>query len=153
MLGAVAVEIVWLLLIAVFAAGSVYPLYGIIAKEFIVVNIVLAMLLTFYFRLVVFFHQVASLKILAVQVILFIVNPILFIGVLNKIQNMLFLFDSHDLLYFIIPNTDVNVYRMNSAFHLFRKEFLLFAVGLMIVLVLTELRIALAFVKRVREMD
>jgi len=150
---AAGVEIAWLIFIAAFAACSAYPIYGLIADDYIIAIIVLAMLFAFYFRLVVFFRQVAWLKFLPVQILSFIINPVLFLIALNKMQDMTFLFDSYDLLHFMAPGADVDTYEMNDAFHLFRKEFTLFSVGLLILLLLTELRILMAFVKRVREME
>ncbi len=150
---ALGVEIAWLIFIAAFAACSVYPIYGIIADGYIIVTIMLAMLSAFFFRLAVFFRQVPWLKFLPTQIILFILNPVLFIIALNQAQEMVFLFDSYDLLYFMVPGLGADIYDMHESYQLFRKEFLLFSVGLLILLALAELRIAEAFVKRIREME
>lgn len=150
---ALGVEIAWLIFIAAFAACSVYPIYGIIADEYINITIIVAMLSALFFRLAVFFRQVPWLRFLPVQIILFLLNPVLFIVILNQSQDMVFLFDSYDLLHFMVPGLDADIYDMNESCQLFRKEFLLFSVGLLILIALAELRITAAFVKRIREME
>ena len=149
----VIIELGWLLLIVAFAAVSVFPIYGTITHDLLIINGVLALLFACNFRLAVFFRQIPYLKFLVIQVPLFLLNPVLFFKVLGKMQEMFNLFDMHDLSFFIAPASHDSISRMNDAYSFFKKEFVLFSVGLLVLIVIAELRVLLAFVKRIREMD
>lgn len=136
-----------------FSYACIFPINGIIAQQFLLINVVLALLVAYYFRLVIFFRQIFYLKFLVIQVFLFFTNPLLFFKAIGKMQEMLYLFDSHDLYYFISPDSKASAYGMNEAYHLYRNEFLLFSVGLLILLSLSEMRIVLAFVERIKKME
>lgn len=136
-----------------FAFVCAIPFQEIIAREFLMLTIILSLLFAFYFRMVIFFRQIFYLKFLAVQVLLFFSNPLLFVKTLSKMQEMFALFDSHDLLHFIVPGFQASTYQMNDAYHFFKKEFVLFSVGLLILIVFTELRIVLAFVERIKKIE
>lgn len=147
------VEVFWFSLIALFAIFSLLPLNGIIKNDFLGVNLVLALLFAFYFRTVVFFKNIPYLQFLAVQVILFLAHIPLFVAVMGEIQEMIYRFDSHDLNTFFNAETGLAPHQLLGKFQLFRSEFLLFAVGLLILVVFTELRIIFAFVERIRKIE
>lgn len=145
------VEIFWLTLIALFVLLSVIPLYGVIADNYFQQNILLALLFAFYFRTVIYFKQIPYLQPLAIQVLLFLAHIPLFVTVLGKIQDMIYLFDTYDLRYFFIPDIALTPAQLVEKFKWFRSEFLLFSVGLLILIVLTELRIIQSFIGRIRK--
>jgi len=147
------VELLWLLLIACFSFACIYPIHGIIANQYILVNGVLAFLIAFYFRIAVFFRHIFYLQFLAVQVLLFFSHPLLFLKTWSKMQELFYQFDSYDLTFFIIPGLRASTYEMNDAFHFFKKEFILLSVGWMILIVAVELRVLLAFIERIRKME
>lgn len=136
-----------------FSAVCVYPISGIITREFALVNAVLAVGFAFYFRMVLFFRQIPYLKFLAVQVILFFSNPLLFIKVVSKMQEIFYLIDVYDVTFFLVPGTQDAVSAMSGAYSFFKKEFVLFSIGMLILIVLAELRVMLAFVRRIKEME
>lgn len=146
-------ELGWLLVMGAFSAVCVYPISGIITREFALVNAVLAVGFAFYFRMVLFFRQIPYLKFLAVQVILFFSNPLLFIKVVSKMQEIFYLIDVYDVTFFLVPGTQDAVSAMSGAYSFFKKEFVLFSIGMLILIVLAELRVMLAFVRRIKEME
>lgn len=150
---ALSVEIFWLSLIGLFVILSAIPLYGIITNEYLQQNIVLALLFAFYFRTVIFFKKIPYLQPLAIQVVLFLGHIPLFVTVLGKIQDMIYLFDTYDLLFFFSPNAGLTPVVVIDKFHFFRSEFLLFSVGLLILIALTEFRIIFAFIERIRKIE
>jgi len=150
---ALSVEIFWLSLTGVFVLLSALPLYGIITNEYLQQNIVLALLFGFYFRTVIFFKQISYLQPLAIQVLLFLGHIPLFVVVLGKIQDMIYLFDTYDLFFFFSPDAGLTPAVIMEKFHFFRSEFLLFSVGLLILIVLAEFRISFAFMERIKKIE
>lgn len=150
---ALSVEIFWLALIALFVILSVIPLYGVIADNYLQQNIVLALLFAFYFRSVIFFNQIPYLQPLAIQVLLFLGHVPLFVTVLGKIQDMIYLFDTYDIRFFFNPVAILSPVAMIEKFQFFKSEFLLFSVGSLILTVMMELRIILAFIQRIRKIE
>jgi len=147
------VELFWLLLIAAFSFLCVLPLDGVIARIFLQVNFFMAALLVFYFRAVLFFRQVFYLKILAVQILFFIGNIVLFFMVLGKAQDMFFQFDTNDITWFLAPGNEATAIDVLKWFQFYRNEFTLFSVGILILLVLLELRIVAAFIQRIKKIE
>ena len=148
---ALSVEIFWLALIGAFVILSALPLYGIITDEYLQQNLALALLFAFYFRAVVFFKQIPYLQPLPIQVLLFLGHIPFFVTVLGKIQDMIYLFDTYNLTFFFAPSAALPVDALIGKFHLFRSEFLLFSVGLLILIMLAEFRIIFAFIERIRK--
>lgn len=150
---ALSVEIFWLALIALFVILSIIPLYGVITDNYLQQNITLALLFAFYFRSVIFFNQIPYFQPLAIQVLLFLGHIPLFVTVLGKIQDMIYLFDTYDIRFFFNPAAILSPDAMIEKFQLFRSEFLLFSVGSLILIVMMELRIILAFIQRIKKIE
>src|SRR6185295_17467427 len=147
------IEFFWLLLIAAFAAVVSIPVFGIVADDYLKLNVLIAILFALYFRMVVFFRQIPYLKYMPIQILLFFLNIPLFIKVLGKMQVMFFQFDTFDLTSFLVPDHGLTPEAVLSKFHLYRNEFLLFSVGLLILIVLTEFRLILAFIERIKKIE
>lgn len=150
---ALTVEIFWLALIALFVILSVIPLYDVITDNYLQQNIALALLFAFYFRSVIFFNQIPYLQPLAIQVLCFLGHIPLFVIVLGKIQDMIYLFDTYDIRFFFNPAIILSPDVMIEKFQLFRSEFLLFSVGTLILIVMMELRIIQAFIQRIKKIE
>ena len=149
----VSTEIFWFSLIALFTILSAIPLFGVIKDELLQTNVILAALFAFYFRVVLFFRQIPYLQPLGVQLLLFLGNIPLFVTVLGVIQERIYAFDTADLRQFFHADAILTPETLIDKFQLFRTEFLLFSVGLLILVVLTEFRIILAFVERIKKIE
>lgn len=146
-------EILWVSLTGVFALLCILPVAGIIADGYVRQNLFLAVLFAFYFRAVIFFRQTPYLQLLAIQILLFFGNIPLFIIVLGKMQDMFYLFDSYDLVFFFQPAVGLLPDTLLEKFQFYRNEFLFFSTGTLILIVFTELRLVMAFVHRIKKIE
>ena len=152
-LASLSIEAGWLLLFGAFAAASLFPAHGVIANHFLQHNFLLALLFASLFRFALYFRQIVWLGWLPLQIILFILIPIVFVISIGNMQNMVETFDTHDLRHFIVPGSDSTVYDMNNAYHFFKNEFVFFSVGFLTMLAMVEFRLALALFERIRRME
>ncbi len=146
------VELFWILVAVAFAFIVAYPLMGFINQHFLALNIFMATLAATYFRWTIYYKNIPFLKFTAVQVPLFVFNSILFFVVLDKINEMIFMMDTYDLNLFLTANQEKKGLEINALFYLYKKEFLFFSVGLMILTITIQLRLLQSFFERIRKM-
>jgi len=140
-------EILWALLIGVFAAVFLLPLYDVLDASFLRINLLLILLFAILFRYTIFLNQTPYLKPMWIRFILVITVLIIFFQIFKQTQDFFELFDTHDINFFLRKDRLVNLSPdvIQEKFAYFRKEFLFFATGSLIVIIAFSLRTVASF--------
>jgi hypothetical protein len=136
-------EIMWAILAAVFAAAVLLPLYEIIDATFLRVNVLLALLFIILFRFILFLEKIPYLSPLWMRLFVVLVLSFIFYRIFSEIQYFFELFDSHDINDFLRKDKAVLLSHdvVQQKFGYFKKEFVFFSTGNLILTVALGLRI------------
>ena len=146
-----ATELFWWMLFFLLAVLSILPITGFIREDLLLLNGGLAIIFAACFRYVVFFNKVTYFKPTVVKVILFIAIIVFFFWLLNSIQDFLALFDDHDISFFLTETNTITGEQMLSRYGFFKKEFLFFSVGILILMFFLELLVIGGILRRVKK--
>ncbi len=130
-------EMLWWVLIVVFTAIVLYPLHLVLDAGFLRINIGLVVLFTILFRYTIFLEQVKYLAPLWVRFMSVIIAGILFFQVFIQMQSFFELFDTHDMNDFLTKNPESRFAPevIHEKFDYFKKEFVFFSTGNLILIV------------------
>ncbi len=140
-------ELLWGLLIIIFTAIVILPLYEVLDASFLRVNLLLILLFAVLFRYTIFLNQIPYLKPMWVRFILVIASIIIFFQIFKQIQDFFELFDTHDINFFLRKDKTVTLAPeiIQDKFAYFKKEFVFFATGSLIVIAAFSLRTIASF--------
>lgn len=145
-------EIFWWILILIFCLIAILPVVNTIHPAHVKLIAIFSLLFIVLFRFLLFTNQIVYLKPTAVKIILVLLIPVCFYYVISLIQDYLVHFDDYDLSGFLNrENLNASGMDMNSAYQFFKKEFVLFSVGNLILMLLLELRLILQLLQRLRK--
>ena len=134
-------ELLWWLLIAVFAAMVTLPFYSIIEITFLRVNLVFVLLFAVLFRYTIFLEQTPYLKPLWVRFISVLIVGLLFFQVFKQMQDFFELFDTHDISKFLRAHHLLETpEQVLERFNYFKQAFIFFATGTLIMIVAFSVR-------------
>lgn len=146
-------ELFWWMLFLLVGVLSIIPVAGTIHQDFLIVNGIMAVIFSACFRYVIFFNKVVYFKPVAIKVLLLFANIYFFFWLINHTQDFLGLFDHHDISFFMQENTDVFGDKLLVKLGFFKKGFLFFSVGILILLVFLELRLMGGILDRVKKIE
>jgi hypothetical protein len=140
-------EMLWALLIGVFTAIIIFPLYQVLDASFLRVNLLLILLFAILFRYTIFLNEIPYLKTKWLRFILVVAVLIIFFQIFKQIQDFFELFDTHDINYFLRKDSVVKLSPevIQNKFAYFKKEFVFFSTGSLIVIVAFSLRVIASF--------
>jgi hypothetical protein len=136
-------EILWALLTAVFTAAVLLPLYQVIDASFLRVNFLLLILFVTLFRFILFLEKIRYLSPLWFRVFIVLALSFVFYRIFTEMQFYFELMDTHDINDFLRKDRVVNLAPelVQSKFEYFKKEFVFFSTGCLILVVAFGLRI------------
>ena len=147
-------EIFWWMLFFLIAGLSLIPVVGIIRQDLLLVNGALAVIFSACFRYSIFFNKVVYFKPVGVKELLLLANIVFFFYLLNGVLDFLALFDNHDISFFTAENNTVtSADKILIIYHFFKKEFLFFSVGTLILLFFLELLLIGGILERVKKIE
>lgn len=150
----IATEFFWWALFLVIAVVSILPIAGFIRQDLLLINGGLAVVFAACFRYVIFFNKVEYLKPVGVKVLLFLANIVFFFWLLNSMQDFLALFDDHDISFFLTDDaTPLSGEKILSMYGFFKKEFLFFSVGILMLSFFLELLLMRGILQRVKNIE
>lgn len=140
-------EMLWGLLIVIFTAIAILPLYEVLDASFLRVNLLLILLFTILFRYTIFLNQTPYLKPMWIRFILVITAIIIFFQIFKQMQDFFELFDTHDVNFFLRKDRIVSLSPdiIQEKFAYFKKEFVFFSTGSLIVIAAFSLRTTASF--------
>jgi hypothetical protein len=140
-------ELLWGLLVIIFTAIVILPLYEVLDASFLRVNLLLILLFAVLFRYTIFLNQTPYLKPMWIRFILVIASIIIFFQIFKQIQDFFELFDTHDINFFLRKDKTVTLAPeiIQDKFAYFKKEFVFFATGSLIVIAAFSLRTIASF--------
>jgi hypothetical protein len=136
-------EILWALFTAVFTAAVLLPLYQIIDASFLRVNFLLLILFVTLFRFILFLEKIPYLSPLWLRLIIVLALSFIFYRIFTEMQYYFELIDTHDIGNFLRKDKTPEIAPevIQQKFDYFKKEFVFFSTGNLILIVAFGLRI------------
>jgi hypothetical protein len=136
-------EILWIFLAFVLVWAVILPLYQVIDITFLQVNVLLILLFVILFRYILFLEKISYLSALWVRLILVLALSFIFYRIFSEMQFFFELMDTHDVSRFLRTDNTIRMApeTIQKHFSYYKKEFVFFSTGSLILTVILGLRI------------
>lgn len=148
-------ETLWLILAALFTGVILFPLYQTLQISLLHFNALLIFLFPILFRYILFFRKTPYLASLWVQVCMLLLMPWLLYLIMGHTRLFLEMLDTYDIDTFFIDSdtTRHQLEKIQSNFLYFKKEFVFFSTGTMLLMIIFMMRTVAALWMRLRSKE